>query len=96
MSKLLIMGEALVEIMREGVDVELYTPSYFKGPYPSGAPAICASAAARMGCPTALIGGVGKDDFGKCLLDRMNELNIDVSHVITDPKVSTMCFRYLL
>ena len=91
MSKLLIMGEALVEIMREGEDIELYTPAYFKGPYPSGAPAICASAAARMGCPTALISGVGKDDFGKCLLDRMKELNIDISHVITNPQIATAC-----
>ena len=85
------MGEALVEIMREGVDVQLYEPAYFKGPYPSGAPAICASAAARLGCKTALISGVGEDDFAKCLLDRFEALGIDTTHILKNPNVATAC-----
>lgn len=91
MAKLLIMGETLVEIMRDRENVPLGDPGYFRGPFPSGAPAICASAAARLGCPAALVSGVGKDDFGKCITDRMKEVGVDVSHVIEDPAVSTGC-----
>ena len=72
MTDLVIMGELLVEIMREKENAELYAVDTFRGPYPSGAPAICIDAAARLGCKTALIGGVGKDDFGKCLLERLS------------------------
>ena len=63
MTDILIMGEILVEIMRDKEDIQLSEAGTFKGPYPSGAPAICIDAAARLGCRTALIGGVGKDDF---------------------------------
>lgn len=49
MADILIMGEILVEIMRDREDVQLYEQGCFRGPFPSGAPAICASAAARLG-----------------------------------------------
>lgn len=88
---LLIMGEMLVEIMREQEDVQLYDEGLFRGPFPSGAPAICIDAAARLGCRTALIGGVGRDDFGKCLLDRLTKDGVDVSHVIQSEERATGC-----
>lgn len=91
MTDLVIMGEMLVEIMREKVNAELYEAETFRGPYPSGAPAICIDAAARLGCSTALIGGVGKDDFGKCLLDRLKKDDVDVSHVLESETCSTGC-----
>ena len=91
MIKLLIMGESLVEIMRDQVDIPLGIPGIFRGPYPSGAPAICASAAARLGCETALISGVGDDDFGKCITDRLKNDGVDISHVLVDPEISTGC-----
>ncbi|MBQ7564340.1 MAG: sugar kinase [Lachnospiraceae bacterium] len=91
MTDILIMGEAIVEIMRDKEGEELYKEGLFRGPFPSGAPAICASAAARLGSRVALISGVGDDDFGKCILDRMKELKIDTSHVIVNKTVSTGC-----
>ena len=57
------MGELLVEIMRPKEDVPLYDTDYFRGPFPSGAPGIFISTAARLGHSTAIISGVGKDDF---------------------------------
>ena len=91
MTDILTMGEILVEIMREHEDVPLDRAGTFKGPYPSGAPAICIDAAARLGCRTAIIGGVGKDDFGKCLLDRLRQDGVDVSHVLESEERATGC-----
>ena len=65
MAEILIMGELLVEIMRPQEDIPLYRSDWFRGPFPSGAPGIFASTAARLGHSTAIISGVGKDDFGK-------------------------------
>ena len=90
MTDILTMGEILVEIMREHEDVPLDRAGTFKGPYPSGAPAICIDAAARLGCRTAIIGGVGKDDFGKCLLDRLRQDGVDVSHVLERDRKSVV------
>lgn len=91
MTDILVMGEMLVEIMRDRENVPLYEAGVFKGPYPSGAPAICIDAAARLGCRTAIIGGVGRDDFGKCLLERLKKDGVDVSHVIESEERSTGC-----
>lgn len=91
MTDILTMGEMLVEIMRDQEDVPLYKAGTFKGPYPSGAPAICIDTAARLGCHTAIIGGVGKDDFGKCLLDRLEQDGVDVSHVAQSEERATGC-----
>lgn len=89
MLDVLIMGELLVEIMRESVNQPLYEPHTFRGPFPSGAPAICIDTAARLGCKTAIIGGVGEDDFGKCLLDRLNQDGVDTSYVLKSRERST-------
>ena len=91
MLDIVIMGEMIVEIMRDREDAPLYEAGVFKGPYPSGAPAICIDAAARLGSRTAIIGGVGQDDFGKCLLDRLNDDGVDTSRVIESKEVSTGC-----
>ena len=91
MTDILIMGEILVEIMRDREDVNLYEEGMFKGPYPSGAPAICIDAAARLGCKTALIGGVGKDDFGTCILERLKKDGVDCTHVLQSEQRSTGC-----
>lgn len=88
---ILIMGEMLVEIMRSEKDVELHEPGVFLGPYPSGAPAICIDTAARLGCKTAIIGGVGRDDFGRCLLERLRRDGVDCTHVIESEERSTGC-----
>lgn len=91
MTDVLIMGEMLVEIMRDKEGVQLFEQGVFRGPYPSGAPAICIDTAARLGCRTAMIGGVGKDDFGKCLLDRLKKHGVDVSLVIESEECATGC-----
>jgi len=85
------MGEMIVEIMRDKVDQPLDKAGVFLGPYPSGAPAIFIDTAARLGQKAGIISGVGCDDFGKNLLDRLNCDGVDTSLVLQDPTCSTGC-----
>ena len=83
------MGEMLVEIMRTKVGAELFEPNEFIGPYPSGAPAIFIDTVARLGHTSGIIGGVGKDDFGKNLMDRLKKDGVNVDFVNEDASEST-------
>lgn len=76
------MGELLVEIMRPHEDIPLYDSDYFRGPFPSGAPGIFISTAARLGHSTAIISGVGDDDFGENIMRRLKKDGVDVSRVL--------------
>ena len=89
MSGIWTMGEILVEIMRPKAGMQLYDAGEFLGPYPSGAPAIFIDTAARLGHRAGIIGGIGADDFGKCLLDRLRKDGVDCSHVVSVPGMST-------
>jgi len=86
---ILIMGEILVEIMRPVENVSFQEEGMFRGPFPSGAPAICIDAAARVGSETMMIGGVGKDDFGKCITKRLESHGVDCSRVIVSEEKAT-------
>ncbi|MCD6318923.1 sugar kinase [Candidatus Aerophobetes bacterium] len=75
------VGELLVEVMREKVGQPLDTPGTFVGPFASGAPAIFADAVAKLGVQSGIIGSVGKDDFGKLILERLNQDGVDITYV---------------
>jgi sugar/nucleoside kinase (ribokinase family) len=83
--EIIAIGEALVEVMRTRVDDPLDTASEFVGPFPSGAPAIFADQAARLG----FIGAVGDDDFGTCLLDRLDADGLDATYCPRIPDRAT-------
>ena len=68
---ILAIGEVLMEFRRRDDDGSLVTPGEWAGPFASGAPAIFASVAARLGAPVGLAGGVGDDSFGRAILDRL-------------------------
>jgi sugar/nucleoside kinase (ribokinase family) len=87
--KVLAIGELLVEIMRVDVDQPLSETATFVGPFPSGAPAIFADAAARLGVPTGFIGVVGEDAFGDCVVGRLQRDGVDISRVRTAPGYTT-------
>ncbi len=82
---IVIVGDALVEIMRKGVDQPLDQAGEFLGPYPSGASSIFADAAARLGAKVGFVGAVGDDDFGLCLRNRMTQDGIDLTHLKIAP-----------
>jgi sugar/nucleoside kinase (ribokinase family) len=79
MTSIVTVGEALVEIMRTERGAALDRPDTFSGPYPSGAPAIFASAAARLDASVGFVGTVGRDAFGDCVFDRLRSDGVDVS-----------------
>jgi tagatose kinase len=83
---ILTFGEALVEVMRTGIGQPLDRPGPFTGPYPSGAPFIFAVQAARLGAKVGVIGAVGQDAFGKCLLDQLQVDGVDTRgiHILPD------------
>ena len=86
---ILAIGEALMEFRRETLDGELVTPGSWAGPFPSGAPAIFASVAARLGAPTALAAGVGDDAFGGALIERLRRDGVDDEGVVIVPGRAT-------
>ena len=79
-----IMGELLVEIMRPRAGMTLGEQGTFLGPFPSGAPGIFIDTVARLGHSAAIVSGVGDDDFGRCILDRLQAdgVNTDLVQVI--------------
>src|SRR5438093_6045399 len=69
---ILAVGEALMELRRAETRGELAAPGTWHGPFCSGAPAIFASVAARLGAPTVLAAAVGDDAFGRHLTARLH------------------------
>ena len=89
--EILSIGELIVEIMRKDVDAPLDVAADFTGPYPSGAPAIMADQAARLGHSVGFIGAVGDDDFGLCLTRRLSEDGMDTSYISRLASPATGC-----
>jgi sugar/nucleoside kinase (ribokinase family) len=84
MPKLVAIGEALVEV-RTGLDQPLDRPAPFVGPFPSGAPAILADAAARLGANAGFMGTIGNDAFGDCIARRLLQDGVDCAALRRDP-----------
>lgn len=89
MAEIWTMGEMLVEIMRPRVGMKLNEPGEFLGPFPSGAPAIFIDTVSRLGHAAGMIGGVGTDDFGRCLLERMSSDGVDTQFVLRSSEKAT-------
>jgi len=89
MKKVLTIGEILVEIMAVEPGQGFREAISLVGPFPSGAPAIFIDQAARFGQPCAMIGCVGKDDFGAVCVDRLKRDGVDVSAIGVDPERPT-------
>ena len=89
MSKIVSLGETLVEVMADTKGYGFLEPMTFTGPFPSGAPTIFISQAARMGGDTAYVSAVGDDDFGKVNLTRLRDDGVDVSAIAIDPILPT-------
>jgi sugar/nucleoside kinase (ribokinase family) len=87
--RIISVGEALVEIMRPSPGQPLDRPGEFIGPYASGAPAIMAVAAGRLGKEAGFIGAIGDDAFGRLLRNRFAEEGIDSSLVQTPEGCAT-------
>lgn len=89
MGSIFVVGEVLAEFFRPSRDSPLNETAVMIGPFPSGAPGIFASAAARQGVPTALCAVVGDDPFGQLIRDRLQQHGVDVDGLLTDPERAT-------
>ncbi len=89
MRNITVIGEILVEIMADSPGSGFLEPIALTGPFPSGAPAIYASQAARLGQPCAMISAVGNDDFGRLNLARLAADGVDTSAIAIDPDLPT-------
>ena len=83
------IGEILVEIMRPSAGHPLDQPGDFRGPFASGAPAIFAVAAARLGLKTGFIGAIGEDAFGRLMQNRFAAEGVDASQLQKPPGFAT-------
>jgi len=75
------IGDLLVEIMRQKVGDPLDKTGIFLGPYPSGASGIFIDAISRLGMNACFVGAVGKDDFGKLVIERLKKDGVDISNI---------------
>ena len=95
MTPILVPGEILVEIMADAPGHGFRGALALTGPYPSGAPAIFASQAARLGARVAMISAVGRDDFGRVNLDRLMADGVDISAIsVMDRPTGSAFVRY--
>lgn len=85
MSKVVTVGEILVEVMAKNVGQEFTSPGEFVGPYPSGAPAIFIDQVARMGVSCGIVARVGSDDFAQVNIQRLKDDGVDTSCIIETP-----------
>ena len=91
---LLTFGDLCVDLMVYGEDV---TPEFGQveklvGDYyleMGGSCSIFACQAARLGLRTAILGKVGRDQFGELILARLRESGVDTRYVMVDPELKT-------
>ncbi|MFW9820867.1 MAG: sugar kinase [Candidatus Thorarchaeota archaeon] len=97
--EIISLGELLVEIMRDRINSRHRDiGATYRGPFPSGAPAIFIDSAARMGKPfdlsTGFIGVIGNDEFGECILRKLNNDGVDTSQIrITNELTTGIAFN---
>ena len=82
---ILVVGEAITAFMHYPTDA----PLAFHGPFPSGAPVIFASAAARLGAQVELAAGVGDDMFGAQFKERLAAHGVSTRCLVVDPQMPT-------
>ena len=83
------IGEILVEIMAKTPGNTFLEAQTWVGPFPSGAPAIFINQCGKISGNAAIIGAVGKDDFGRINLKRLAADNVDISGIAVDPDYPT-------
>ncbi len=86
---LLIAGEPIVIVPRNPVDRDI-------SPHPSGAPAIAAWVAARLGTTTSFVGAVGDDVNGELIRDSLAAAGVDLARIAvrTDLPTATATVAY--
>lgn len=97
MPEVMTIGNLLVEVMRSAVDQPLDDVAPFVGPYPSGDVAIYADAVARLGRGVGIVGAVGRDAFGDCIVARLRSDGVDCRavHILDDYATGVAFVAYM-
>jgi sugar/nucleoside kinase (ribokinase family) len=82
-------GELLVEFVAADRNGRHRRPTDYRGPFPSGAPAIFIDQAARCGATALFAGAVGEDAFGDVVLDRFRRDGVSTDIIARLPGVPT-------
>lgn len=92
MSHVLVVGEALIDMVSQQAGVPLEEVSSFER-CPGGAPANVAVGLARLGVPVRFVGVVGDDPFGRFLRGYLARSGVDVSGMrLTREALTTLAF----
>ena len=83
MAKLISIGEALIDQVKQGVKLI--------GKFTGGAPTNVAAMVANLGQSSVLLTKIGDDDEGKMILETLRQLGVDTNHIkITDAHDTTV------
>jgi len=89
MAEIITIGEILAEVMANNIGQTFDETGEFKGPYPSGAPAIFIDQVAKTGSSCSIVSKVGNDGFGRLNINRLSQDGVDVSFIGTVPEQVT-------
>lgn len=79
-SKIIVIGEALIDFIPQEIGIELKSVSGFIKS-PGGAPANVAACVSKLGIPSQIITKLGADAFGDFLVEKMQSAGIDTKSV---------------
>ena len=83
MAKLISIGEALIDQVKQGVKLI--------GKFTGGAPTNVAAMVANLGQSSVLLTKIGDDDEGKMILETLRQLGVDTNHIkVTDAHDTTL------
>jgi fructokinase len=83
MAKLISIGEALIDQVKQGVKLI--------GKFTGGAPTNVAAMVAKLGQSSVLLTKIGDDDEGKMILETLRQLGVDTNHIkVTDAHDTTV------
>jgi fructokinase len=83
MAKLISIGEALIDQVKQGVKLI--------GKFTGGAPTNVAAMVANLGQSSVLLTKIGDDDEGKMILETLRQLGVDTNHIkVTDAHDTTV------
>ena len=88
MPDVICLGEALIDFIPLEKGVPLMEVSGFRKA-PGGAPANVAAGLSKLGNPSAFLGKVGDDPFGRFLAKTFADNGVDTGHMLFDPTTRT-------
>ncbi|WP_018983594.1 carbohydrate kinase family protein [Salinimonas chungwhensis] len=90
--QVLCLGEVLVDMLGQQTSAPEKNSKKIFEPFAGGAPANVAVAVAKLGGRSALVSKVGKDSFGKMLLNTLTDFGVDTHFIKSDNGKTALAF----